>query len=95
MFESVVLRGGTASLLWGYRTAATLTNWRIQKKATKVQKDSAWTLTATVQQCDAFQARQRPLLFTAPRDKGRWCWEVREISIGERSLTATLGPPLQ
>lgn len=89
MANSITFRGVAGSLLWGYRTAATLTAWRI------AMEKNAWKLTATVDRCDAFQARQRPLLFTAPRDKGRWCWEVQEIHISDKQLTATLGPPLQ
>ena len=89
MFEKLTIHGEAASLLWGYRTAATLSAWRITKD------QQQWKLTATVQQMDAFQARQRPLLFSAPHEKGRWCWMVEELHISERQLTATLGQPLQ
>ncbi len=91
MFKSITLHGQSASLLWGYHTAATLTAWKINRP----ENSTAWTLTATVSKADAFQARQRPLLFTAPREDGRWCWEVRELHMSERQLTATLGDPLQ
>ena len=91
MFERITLHGESGSLLWGYRTAATVTDWKIRR-----EKDTPeWKLTATVRQVDAFQARQRPLLFTAPRDKGRWCWEVQQVYLNERELTATLGQPVQ
>jgi hypothetical protein len=91
MFKSITLRGESASLLWGYHTAAALTSWRISRP----ENATKWTLTATVANSDAFKARQRPLLFTAPHEKGRWCWEVQELHLGERQLTATLGQPLQ
>lgn len=91
MFKSIVLHGETASLLWGYRTAASLTSWRVSRG----ENQTEWKLTAKVTTADPFQARQRPLLFTAPRDKGRWCWEVKEIHLGEREIVATLGQPLQ
>ena len=91
MFKSLALTGESASLLWGYHTAATLTSWRISRP----ENAKEWTLTAIVTKVDPFQARQRPLLFTAPRDKGRWCWEVKELHLGDRQLTATLGQPLQ
>ena len=89
MFDKLTIHGDQASLLWGYRTAASLTAWRITKEKQQ------WKLTATVTKVDPFQARQRPLLFTAQHDKGRWCWEVQEIHIGDRELRATLGPPIQ
>lgn len=91
MFKSIVLRGESGALLWGYRSAASLSKWRVSRP----ENATTWTLTATVDTVDPFQARQRPLLFTAPRDKGRWCWEVQEIHISEQQLTATLGQPLQ
>lgn len=91
MFESVTLRGRSAALLWGYRTAATLKEWTIAKG----KKTGTWTLTATIEKADAFQARQRPIRFAAPRERGHWYWEVQEIHLGERQLTATLGQPLQ
>lgn len=94
MFQSLTLHGGTASLLWGYRTAAALRSWRIAKH------DGKWLLTATIARADAFQLRQRPLLFTAPHEKGRdgwWAWGVESIEVGPpyTSLRATLGPPEQ
>lgn len=91
MFKSIALTGDTGSLLWGYRTAATLSGWRISRP----EGATGWTLTAKVTKADPFQARQRPLLFTAPRENGRWCWEVQEIHLGEREITAKLGQPLQ
>jgi hypothetical protein len=91
MFGAVTLHGPTGSLLWGYRSAATLTDWRIVKEKDK----PTWKLTARVRTLDTYQSRQRPLLFTAPREGGRWCWDVQDLDISEQQLTATLGPPLQ
>jgi hypothetical protein len=54
-----------------------------------------WTLTATIARVDAFMARQRPLLFSAPRAGGFWIWPIEEITIGTTTLTARLGPPEQ
>ena len=91
MFRSLTLRGGPAALLWGHRTAAALSSWRIGKDEGK------WVLVATIRQADAFQLRQRPLLFTAPRDKGFWAWPITTLEVGPpyTSLRATLGPPEQ
>ena len=93
MFDALTLHGDRASLVWGYRPVAVLTAWRI------VKTPAAWVLTATVDGVHAWQCQQAAkhdeLLFTAPRDKGRSCWAVRQVSVGGRELRATLGPPLQ
>lgn len=93
MFDRISLHGARASLLWGYRPVAVLTSWRITKAP------EAWTLSATLSRADAWQcgqaAKLQELLFTAPRDKGRWCWQLLDVTIGTRELRATLGPPLQ
>jgi len=90
MFERITLHGESASLVFVYHTAAKLTAWQIQRA-----KDSTeWTLTARVAKSDAFQLRQRPLLFTAPHEKGFWRWEVNELHLTEHGLRATLGQPL-
>ncbi len=93
MFDAITLHGARASLLWGYRPVAVLTSWRI------VKAPGAWKLSATLTRADAWQcgqaAKYRELLFEAPRDKGRWCWELESVEIGTRELRATLGQPLQ
>jgi hypothetical protein len=93
VFHELSLYGGRASLLWGYRTIAVLTAWRITKAP------GGWKLTATLTQADAWQcgqaAKYKELLFTAPRDKGRWCWELVDVTVGTTELRAILGPPLQ
>lgn len=93
MFDRLTLHGAQASLLWGYRPVAVLTSWRI------VKAPEAWTLSATLDRADVWQcgqaAKYQELLFTAPRDKGRWCWQLLDVTVGTRELRATLGPPLQ
>ena len=96
MFHGLTFNGRQAALVWGYRPIAVLTAWRI----TKVPRvPGAWTLSATLAQADAWQCRQaakyQELLFTAPRDKGRWCWQLTDVNVGTTELRATLGPPLQ
>jgi hypothetical protein len=85
----ITLHGGTASILWGYHTAAELASWRI------AQRRGQWVLTAAIRRADAFQLRQRPLLFTAPRDKGSWAWGIETIEVGPTGVRATLGKPEQ
>ena len=93
MFRNITVRGARGSLLWGYRAAATCTKWTI----TRV--DSQWHLSATCDAIDPVQlrlaAKLHELLFPAPRDRGRWCWEVLDVTVGTRELRATLGKPLQ
>jgi hypothetical protein len=98
VFDALTLYGGggargPGTLVWGYRPVAVLTSWRI------VKAPGAWKLSATFAQADAWQCRQaakyQELLFTAPRDKGRWCWPLTDVNVGTTELRATLGPPLQ
>ena len=88
--NTVTLRGGTASLVWGYHTAADLRAWRI------VQHAKGWHMTATFASLNAYRARKAPLYFTAPHSKGQWCFPViGEVVITGGSLSALLGPPEQ
>jgi len=93
VFTRLTIHGARASLLWGYRPVAILTSWRI------AQVEGQWRLSATLAQADVWQCRQaanhHELHFTAPRDKGRWCWELLDITVGTTELRATLGQPLQ
>jgi len=92
VFDAIRLHGTTASLAWGYRSVARLEAWAI------VRTEGQWRLTATVSWADRFQCAQavtrQELLFTAPRDKGQWCWELTGVELGTHSLQGTLGPPL-
>lgn len=81
------LRGSRAEILWGYRTAATISSWSISRK-----KD-VWTLTAKAEHVDEYQARQRPLMFTAPRPGGFWSWPIESLHVGPSQLVAELGQP--
>ena len=97
MFQSLNgglrIRGTAGSLLWGYRTAATLSTWRIYRR-----EDGQWRLSATLARVDSFQCRQSPLLFTAPRvgaHDGMWCWGIESLEIDGVKLRARLGPPEQ
>jgi hypothetical protein len=89
------LHGGRLSgapspaILWGYRPAIILKTWSIKRE------QAVWKLRAEFDQIDPFQARQRPLLFSAPRKKGFWLWPVEEIVIGNSLVEATLGAPEQ
>jgi len=97
VFQSVTLRGTQGAIVWGYSNAAIVSAWTITHHAPDRTHDARWTLTARLSRIDKFQIRQRPLLFTAPRDKGRWCWPLNpeSIQVGETQLLATLGPPEQ
>jgi hypothetical protein len=92
MFDTLRIRGTAASILWGYRPAAVLKTWAIARVKNQ------WTLVATIERIEPFMIRQRPLLFTAPRERARdgmWAWGVDSVQLSDRSLIAKLGPPEQ
>lgn len=98
MFEQITVRGRAGAIVWGYRTAAELTTWRIYHHKPDGQHDDRWVLTAMLARVDKFQLRQRPLVFTAARGaglKGLWMWPLLSATIAadDRQLTAQLGPP--
>jgi len=100
MFNAITLRGKSATLAWGYRTAAALTTWTVSRTLDEANGTYTWSLAAALgPQCDRFQVRQaqarRELLFSAPRQGGFWVWPVQTVTVGERRLVATLGPPEQ
>jgi hypothetical protein len=89
LFRTLTLRGDAAArVTWGYYTAATLRRWTVSKS-----ERGEWTLTAAIDHADPFRLRQAPLMFTAPRPGGFFCWPVRAVTVGRESLTARLGPP--
>jgi hypothetical protein len=87
VFREITVHGGVGSILWGSRVAVALRTWRI------VKVEQQWILSATIDRVDRFQARQAPLIFTAPRAAGFWCWPITALDLGETSLRAHLGPP--
>ena len=91
--STVQLRGRVGVVSWGYLTPASCRRWRVTRAP-----DQTWTLAATLDTVDRFvlaralKDRQFPVLFTAPRAKGRWCWPVQRMTVGDTTVTATLGP---
>ncbi|MES2341716.1 MAG: hypothetical protein V4597_08560 [Pseudomonadota bacterium] len=89
MFSKLSLRGTGGAILWGHREAVLLGPWTI----TQDKKSKAWTLKASAARVDAFQARQRPLWFSAPRPKGFWMWGIDKLEVAGLAIVAHLGPP--
>lgn len=87
----VRLRGTSASILYGWHVAMSLKSWSIVKE----QRD--WILRGTYERVDLFQARRRPLMFSAPREQGAaWAWGIEsDLTIGNGRVKAILGPPEQ
>jgi len=83
---AVEIDGVTASLRWGYTSAATLGTWTLTKR-----DDGRWSLKAVVVLADTFRVSQRPLVFEAPHANGVWRWPVVELQMLDGSLTATVG----
>jgi len=96
MFRSIAIRGdGATLLLGGFRPVAELGAWQIARTE---PPDAKWTLEAKIHRVDRFSARQRGVVFSAPRfGGGRWFWPIKEISIHETAptLVAVLHPPEQ
>jgi hypothetical protein len=92
MFDALRIHGTAASILWGYRAAVTLKTWSI------VRVQQQWMLTGIIERVEPFMVRQRPLLFTAPRERardGHWAWGIEAIQVGRIEVVARLGPPEQ
>jgi hypothetical protein len=93
VFRRLTIRGQAGAVLWGHRTAAVLGAWTIAKQE-QPRQAPVWQLAARVTRADAFQCRQRPLLFTAHREReGQWCWSIASIDVVGDQLYAVLGPP--
>jgi hypothetical protein len=84
----VTLRGGEATIVWGYRTAAVLRSWTVYRAPS-----GAWTLRAQVVRADPFQLRQADLKFTAARIGGYFTWPIVAVTLEGASLAGQLGPP--
>lgn len=88
--RNLTVQGTGGAVLSGARPAAQLRTWTIAKGESNV-----WHLRGSVTQVNKFHCGQRGLLFTAPRDKGMWCWQVLSLTVVGNELRAVLGPPEQ
>jgi len=108
VIEQLSIRGAAGSLLWGYRDVAELGAWVViralptdQKRSKPSEKLKAdkrtpkgWELLARVRRVEAFQIRQKPLYFTAPRRGGFWTFPILESpEVKDGILRALLGQP--
>lgn len=96
MFRNVTLRGPKGAIVWAYRTAATVERWIVRRRRDVEGEPWRWELEGALGPApDSFSLRQRPLLFTAPRKGGLFCWPVQTLSINASTgrVSATLGPP--
>jgi len=86
-----VIRGVVGQIRWSYYNAAAVNGYTVVRKANG-RGQPEWSLKGTVVAVDKFKMTQRPLIFTAPHDKGRWQWVIEEFTIHEGAITARLGP---
>jgi hypothetical protein len=88
-------RGVNGSIVWGYHTAVSLRKWFVQKTKDPKTQRTQWILRGDVERIDAFQARQKPLLFSVKRPKGAYLsWGIEHIQIADtHRVVAVLGPP--
>lgn len=85
--SSVKMHGPVAEVRWGYRVAATLTEWAMTMDA------SGTALSATVTSADTFRMSQPSLTFRVIRQRGEpWDWPVESLQFAAGTLTARLGP---
>ena|SRR6185436_20508910 len=95
LFRRLRIRGDAGAVLWHAREAAILGAWSIAKQE-RPRERPVWLLAARVRRADAFQCRQTPLLFTATREKGMWCWGIESLDlVNGTDLYAVLGQPEQ
>jgi hypothetical protein len=83
------IKGVVGQIMWGYYPAASINGYTV------VRNGTAWSLRATVVMSDAFKMTQKPLIFIAPHQHGRWSWPIKSVQIQNGALTAELGPPDQ
>jgi len=86
------VRGVHATITWSYYTAATVNGYSISRDTA-----GAWRLRATVVSANAYNLRQRPLVFVATHAKGAWYWPIEELVHAADSLviTARLRAPVE
>ena len=87
MFRRFRWHGQRGAIVWGHRTAVEVSAWSIRKT------EGTWWLTAKPVRADPFAARQRALLFAAPRAGGFMAFPVLELFLGPTVIRARIGPP--
>ena len=90
-----IIRGVVGQIRWAYYVAAGVEGYTAIQHTTPAPRPGVkpkWTLSARIVGSDAFKMAQRPLLFVAPFDRGRWAWPIEQFRIEGDRLTATLGP---
>lgn len=93
MFHSLILRGVSGALVWGYRDVAQFRRWALTRTT---EPPYVWTLTGVVDSLDARLLTKRDLVFTAPRQGrcGLWCFPVIEARQSvSGALVVTVRPP--
>lgn len=84
---SFAIRGPSASVHWGYHSAARLGAWTI------TASDMGGELTAKVESADTFKLSQPALTFRVPRPNGSvWKWPILSLQYADGRLSARLGP---
>jgi hypothetical protein len=83
------ITGSTATVRWGYRTVATLTQWTF----TKVGQGG--TFTAQIHDGDEFGLEQSPLVVVVPAGQAQWRWPVTDLRRDGLRVELTLGPILE
>jgi hypothetical protein len=83
------LTGVHGRIDYGYFPAATLEGFTVTRRS-----PTAFVLRGTCIDANAFNLRQRPLVFVVPTQSGEWRWPVETVTVANGRLAAQLGAPL-
>ena len=86
------ITGVVGQIRWAYYVAAGVEGYTALARPAPRGIRPKWTLSARLVGADKFKMAQRPLIFVAPFDRGRWAWPIEEFRIEGDRLIATLGP---
>jgi hypothetical protein len=79
------IRGRVATVRWGYRPVATVTEW------TFMPTPDGGTFEGTAGSVDAFGVTQDGLSLVAPAGRGRWTWPVKALTVDGTLLRLVVG----
>jgi hypothetical protein len=85
---ALTLTGRSGQLVWVYHLAARVGAWTLTSTG-----GPGASLTAAVEDADAYRITQRPITFVVHRPSGPpWRWPVETLQVHGDTLTAALGP---
>lgn len=83
--DSMIIRGATAEIRYGYQTAATLGTWEAAPKITPTPHEMVFK--AVIRTADDYWLGQSPLLLAATLGRSRWIWDDVTVVIADEGRT--------